>query len=416
MNQNRIIYRLGVLLIIAGIICNEWLLARLLSPDHSLELPNRIKIWLLEILLSVGGFLLIIAGHRVSNFKSFFSRIIGRYPRIAASGCGVLVSLTLFTSAEISFLFLNGIKNKQESYIVQDRRGNIEYDETLGYRPRPNSSAQVIKMMNDRIVYDITYHFDEYSRRRTPVCHKEKKNFFALFFGCSFTFGAAVKEKETLPYYFSNLSPQYISYNYGYSGYGPQQMLSKLQQGNINEEIERKSGILVFTFIDDHIQRSIVSMNVYNGWGRDMPLYTINAEGNLIREGNFVSARPVLGWIYSLLGKSQILRYFNANLPPKVAECHIRTTCKILEEARNAFKKKFNSDNFYVLLYPGSHYTKEMVGYLRKAQIRHLDYSSLFENSLTAMSVPGDGHPNALAYRVVAKKLAEDIEAYSLHE
>jgi hypothetical protein len=64
------------------------------------------------------------------------------------------------------------------------------------------------------------------------------------------------------------LTSQYRPYNYGGIGYGPQQMLAKLQEGGIQQEVAEHQGVLVYLLIPDHVNRAIGTMQVHNDRGK----------------------------------------------------------------------------------------------------------------------------------------------------
>ena len=58
----------------------------------------------------------------------------------------------------------------------------------------------------------------------------DRKSEFVIFTGCSFVFGEGVNDNQTLPYLYGKQNPAVRCYNYGFPGYGTQQMLAVLQQ------------------------------------------------------------------------------------------------------------------------------------------------------------------------------------------
>jgi hypothetical protein len=64
--KEKIFFGIGSLFIATGIICNEWVLAALFSPDEALEPYTKLKIWFIDLLLVSIGFLLIWFRNRIS--------------------------------------------------------------------------------------------------------------------------------------------------------------------------------------------------------------------------------------------------------------------------------------------------------------------------------------------------------------
>ena len=154
--------------------------------------------------------------------------------------------------------------------------------EPLGYKNPANTGAVEKMSLNGREIFNVTYSTDGYSRRMTPFKNAGRAEKFALFFGCSFAFGQGVQNEETLPSRVGELAPRYRPYNYGVIGYGPQQVLIKLEDPSLRSEIEESEGILVYTYIHDHVYRVIGTINHH---GKERPYYVLDSNGNLRTEG-----------------------------------------------------------------------------------------------------------------------------------
>jgi hypothetical protein len=257
--------------------------------------------------------------------------------------------------------------------------------------------------------YQATYTTDAYHRRITPIDHLEQRRKFLLFFGCSMTFGLGVNDNETMPFYMAQYASHYQPYNYGVSGYGPHYMLAQLQRGELAKEIPEHQGIAIYTFIDDHIGRAIGTMRHYNNWEQHAPFYTLDAHGKLVRQGDFTSGRPLVSFLYWVMGKSHILQYYNISFPLRKREEHIRLTARIIAEARTAFHQQFPSAEFYVLLYPGVRHGQDLIPYLAQAGVKYLDYSHLIDWPHPGLTLADGAHPTAQGHKFVAAQLAKDL-------
>ena len=324
--------------------------------------------------------------------------------RILALLIGIVSAAAMLFCIEAIFYVLNHRENIEQSSL-----GPLyQYDELLGYKPKPNVVVPEIKRRNGEVIFDVTYSIDSYGRRITPVQNLEDRVQTILFFGCSFTFGTGVNDNETIPFYVSQFAPKYMPYNYGYRGYGPQAILAQLQSDEIIKQVHKTDGtILVYTYIDGHISRITGSMRVLK-WAHHFPYYIIDSYDRLVRKGNFTSGRRFLTYFYQVIGRSQFVQYFDID-HPRINNDHIRLTARIIEESRNAFRDKFDSDNFYVLIYPGQRrYGKELIHYLKKAGVRYLDYSRL-QDKMVYDRIKGDGHPTAKSHRAIAARLVKDL-------
>jgi hypothetical protein len=274
-------------------------------------------------------------------------------------------------------------------------------DPDLGYKNKPSVQANFKKKIGNKLIYKTVYNTDEYSRRITPVKNIEKRNKFIIFFGGSYTFGEGLNNNQTLPYYFGQLNPTFMPYNYGCGGWGTQQMLVKLQSNSIMNEIKEKEGLAVYVFIDYHITRVIGAAHTLS-WTSSFPRYEIDANGNLIRSGTLSSLKA-----------SSSTSDFKINFYKNIKAKHIKLTAKIIEEAKNTFQKKFENKDFYVLFYPGSRLSNKLIPYLNKAGVKYFYFPNLKkEIHGNKYIILGDKHPNQNAHELVAKKLTEKLTAH----
>ena len=220
-----------------------------------------------------------------------------------------------------------------------------------------------------------------------------------------------MNDEETMPCYFSQFCSQCKSYNYGFSGYGPQAMLAKLEDDRITSEIEEERGILIYTFVDHHIPRAVGTMSIHNLWGSRMPYYVIGPDGKVLLKGDFTTGRPLTAFLYGLLGKSQICQYFRVNLPLRLTDQHMLLTCKMIEQAKRVFTEKFQGDGFFVLLYPSCLSARKMIRYFEEKGIDYFDYSHLSEYTAGQYIIHGEDHPSALGHFAIAARLVRDITA-----
>ena len=166
---------------------------------------------------------------------------------------------TLCIHLSISFVAFTGILLCLDKafYYLNNTRSNITYggrynngfflkDTLLGYKPKPNIKTSSVKKYGEQTLYSVAYSIGEDGYRITPG-RNEERNKFILFFGCSFTFGEGVNDNETMPYFVSSVASTHQVYNFGFCGYGPQQMLAKLTDDKILQEVKEKSGVLVYT-------------------------------------------------------------------------------------------------------------------------------------------------------------------------
>jgi hypothetical protein len=291
------------------------------------------------------------------------------------------------------------------------------FDSDLGYRPRPDVRVPCTKQYSDgEIIYHVHYTTDRLSRRVTPVDSADQRDKFAVFFGCSFAFGEGLNDDETLPYFFGKYAPHYMPYNYAFSGYGPQQMLSKILQDSLGKEIHEKSGIMIC--VGAHVERVIGASYVYNEWGRNFPYYLIDHNDNLVRNGTFSTGRPILSLMYRLMGKSEFVKTLGLRYPMTITEQDRELTARIVQDSFREFKKQFKDSECYFVAPPGLDIAEARndaasfvkVGeLLRKSGINVLDFNDRKEFIGENYYINGDRHPTAFYNKELAKILVDRL-------
>ena len=156
--------------------------------------------------------------------------------------------------------------------------------------PGVHPASSVIKQTGD-VIYEVAYSIDEFGRRITPATRVHERDKFLLFFGGSYTFGEGVHDSETLPYYAGALAEDRMPYNYGFHDDGLYDALAKIDTSNFVEQVKEQEGALIYTFIDDHLARTIGVMSKL-AWQWRRPYYEFTQDGTLLRNGSFVSAQP----------------------------------------------------------------------------------------------------------------------------
>ena len=421
---------LGVLLLAAGLLGNEWVLTALLSPDGVVEPQNRRAVWHWDLLVLALGLCLVWLGTRVSGRGGLW-RLRHTAPRLVACALGLGLTVLLVGGTEGIFYGLNHLRGqamREETSWVrrpstaqedgggapppQRHPGGAIPDPILGYALPTQAQIADTMTFQGTLVYQGTYTTDAYGRRVTPIEPPEQRRHFLLFFGCSMTFGLWVHDDETMPFYAAHYAPHYRPYNYGVSGYGPNQMLAQLQSRDLTQEIPELQGIAIYTFIDDHLYRALGAIRASPPWGVHPPLYTLDSQDRLVLQERATFGSRLGSLLFWGLGHSQILTYYSITLPPmpRIKAEHMRLTARIIEEARKAFRQQFPRGEFYVLLYPGVRHGKDLLPYLTQAGIPYLDYSHFIDWPHPGLTLAEPTmHPAAQGHKRVAAQLAHDL-------
>ena len=327
----------------------------------------------------------------------------------------LLVMLGFYGAAQLVFWELNRIKGAQSARTGPHTNGETHtFDRVLGYAPKPNIKSGTRLTSDDNLIFDFTYHTDAYRRRIVPGQTDSADHFdrALLFFGGSYAFGEGVSDEETLPSQVAAWYPDTHAYNYAFSGYGPSQILARLESYPVAEEVLESDVAAVYVFIPNHVRRVIGALSVIT-WSRHAPYYRPSDDGSVYRAGSFQRDRPIRTWWYEFLHDDQVLQYFHADLPRTLRPEHFELTAAIVGGAAREFERTFDSEEFYVVIFPASPNDEfsgqKMVPYFEDVGLKVLDYSTLFESgSKNAYFLPYDPHPTARAYRELAKALIQD--------
>jgi hypothetical protein len=336
-----------------------------------------------------------------------FSRYLPKMnPDLLALLGGVLFCIILIAFVEVALrLYAPQKSNVIERFYSPDYWRSDEFGII---EAKPGQYRSFLKnLKNDQFTYDVTYAIDEYGRRITPI-DKGDRDRFILFFGCSFTYGEGVHNDQTLPYYVGRLATQHTPYNYGYHGLGPFDALAKIESIDFKNEVRETQGIIIYTFMPDHLNRLMGSMSTM-AWHFNGAYYRKSAAGKLVRNGDFKTGRPIRTRLYTLLSKSRILEALKINLPPKIGDYDLKFFVQTCQAMDTIIKEKFPRSAFYVVIYPGTD-SDRLVQYLKEGGIKYLDYTQLFDRSDPKFYLSEDDHhPAPLAYQLVAEQIVKDL-------
>jgi len=282
------------------------------------------------------------------------------------------------------------------------------FDEHLGRKPIPNMEFRWLKKLKDKPVIDFVAHADSLSRRITPFADSAtKRNQYALFFGCSFTFGDAVADNETMPYFFQKQNTDFQAYNYAFFGYSPRHTLARLQHFDLTKQVAQKQGFAVYTYIEDHVNRSIPSV----GWvGMYDGLFPNLDTDKMQTNGIYKFLHPLAYRLNMMLFQSKTRRYFGMDFPFKYRPNDYKLTADLIKASRDAYQKQFNNDRFYVIVYPDAIVKDSpMIALLKERGLKVLDYRKLFPFPSKQYQLQHDGHPNPEAHRLLMAQLSKDI-------
>ena len=280
----------------------------------------------------------------------------------------------------------------------------IEYK--LGYTPPADSVYDDILIVEGDTSFHVQYSIDMYSKRLTPAL-SDSTDKYALFFGCSIGFGYGLEDDETIAYYFQE-KKNYRSYNFAYNGYGTNQMLARLQNGAIEEQVLEEDGEAYYLFFWDHIYRALGTMTRHTAWVYKSPYYYLE-NGKLVRNKTMKDGRPYTAWLYENLYQSATLNYFDIDFPLVFADEHYDLIVEMIVQSKLEYKKRFGNEAFYVVVMPAykEYEEDDLTMFLEKIEQRGLDVIDLSNivDYGPKYTLKNDAHPNRALTKLLAREL-----------
>jgi hypothetical protein len=338
------------------------------------------------------------------SFWYAFKQKIGWLQNVLLSGLMIILTIVLLE-------WICGIVLKTQSQNAPKIEGpthSMMFDKDLGYKPKPDTTHTGTRTKDGQVIYSIKYSTDTNSLRITPIDTTKPRTKYVQFYGCSMTFGEGVQSNETLPYYFAKFDSTFRPYNFAYSGYGPHQMLARLETENVKKIVKENTGIAFYIYINDHVNRVLGTLTNFGYNGGEVPYY-YEVNNQLKHNGLIKDARKFRSWIFRQLLKSNILKLFKIGYPFKITEKDYELTAEVMAQASRDYKKQFGNDNFYVIIYPTTVDSSLIINLLKQKGVKILDYSKLFNPLEKKYAIPYDEHPTALANEVLIKQLVKDI-------
>lgn len=281
----------------------------------------------------------------------------------------------------------------------------IILDDTLGYKAKVNWQ---LKWQPSKDSKTLSFSTDTLARRIIPSVEQLRRgrDKYALFLGCSYTYGDGVSDDETMPYFFEQKAPDYLAQNYGFMGYSPLQSLALLQHRNIREEIKEQQGFAVYTYINDQIDRVIPAsrwVELMKGRFPNLIHQSMTTEGIFLKKHHVLY--DLIHWGYN----TNIAQYFRIGYPKIHNSTHYQLVVDILKKTKAEYQRQFKNDNFYVIVFPGSQLKPEMKTMFDQSGIKYFDYSTLI--NIEKNYLPYDSaHPKGEVYKVVMDKFYSDLE------
>jgi hypothetical protein len=269
--------------------------------------------------------------------------------------------------------------------------------------------ARMTDTSDNSIIYETDYTFDSDLLRHTASAETGPT---VIFFGDSFTFGDGIRNDETLPQAFADLTDRKLRVlNLALTGYSPQQFLREMETGRFDKVIGPDPKLFVFLTAPWHAERT--SCKAY--WTAHAPLYAIE-DDRVVFKGECNEGASLL-W-REWLNNSALYRYFAEPWRHRVSHNDVDLYVSVIEAAVKMAKEKYGVPTVIPYLsqpkeyLAGTGFTDESIMQrLRDAGAIVIE-SSLKKDEAAGqqISIRIDGHPTPLANRLRAAQIKGAID------
>jgi hypothetical protein len=272
-------------------------------------------------------------------------------------------------------------------------KDGISPDPVLGFGPNPNAQKLASRLVvGGKVIYDVLYSLDKKGRRVTPD-RGDTADTAILLFGCSFTFGEGLNDRETYAWQLGEmLGERFQVFNYGFSAYGAHQMLALVESGRLDALARRYKRIYAsFLTIADHAVRCVGPRPFQPG-----PRYILE-NGTIKYAGKFSDTLDKV-FAHSRTYERVKSAYYRRLTSDLAVNTHTAIIVKSMQELATRYHA-----HFVTVLWPDSAHIEAM---LRKNGVSTLLLTDITDEKY---KIESDGHPNALANTRIAEALSEYI-------
>jgi hypothetical protein len=239
-----------------------------------------------------------------------------------------------------------------------------------------------------------------------------------LFFGDSFTFGAGVPDDKTMPYQVA-VKSNFRTFNLGVGGYGPHHMLAALEHDLVRTLVDCDRQLVTHVIYQAIWQHGFRAAGLQTYSRRD-PRYEVDENGNVTYRGHFDDGLMKVWHVVATQAiKSEVYRRL-MGVPEwqfrRLKDDDLELYAGVVVRARVLVHASFPCATFHVLFWDTN--DDESNAILDRLSVLGLNLhhmSAILPNydyadgGSTYKIHPLDGHPNALAYELMADYVVETI-------
>jgi hypothetical protein len=321
-------------------------------------------------------------------------------------------ALVVLASLAFGFAVAEGAAGAVPAHSVLNiERGWAVRQPVMGWGPERAGTfhAEMRDPRDNSPIYVTDYTIDSDLLRHTVSAESGPA---VVFFGDSYTFGDGVKNEETLPQVFADLTDRKVRVlNLALTGYSPQQFLHEMETSRFDKVIGPDPKLFVFLTAPWHAERT--SCKAY--WTPHAPLYALE-DGRLVFKGDCNEGASLL--LREWLENSAAYRWLIDPYRHQVNHADVELYVRELEAAVKMAKEKYGVPTIIPYLrvpkdyLQGTGFTDDAImERLSNAGAIVIDASLRKEEAGGAqISIKGDGHPTPYANRVRAAQIKAAID------
>ncbi len=293
------------------------------------------------------------------------------------------------------------------------REEYVAHHDDLGYAPLPDRASRFTAVSEGEEVYDVTYTIGADGLRARPPLRDPPPEGSVLCFGCSFTFGSGLEDDESIPWRLEEaLDGRLCCYNFGFSGYGPHQMLANIESGRAEAKAEYPVRDVIYLAIPDHARR-VTGAAVHDRRG---PRYVLSDDGRVRREGTFndVQTSVMRKRLFQFLNHSHLGQAITRRASR--SEGSVALMVAVVKAAKDEAAARWPDSRFHVLLWDDRASTSTILADALAARGMQVTLVSAIlpdfkQNAQQYRLHRADEHPNARAAEAIARYVAAHLIA-----
>lgn len=243
-----------------------------------------------------------------------------------------------------------------------------------------------------------------------------------VFLGCSVTFGQCLPDEETLPWQYGKITGT-SAVNRGCNGFGIHQVYQLFKLKYAGQDNHNR--VFVYSFLSDHFLRA----NCIYKWNIGGPYFVISGDTLLdkgplynykiapgLRLSYYGSFCGAITFVRDKLDNIMIRKAINALDEKDIAPCYLMFE-QMARTIRDTGGKMIilNWDNGYSKFKQSKILNQDSINNRIKKTVSPygaivLPVSAVIDFSNPGYTVPNDGHPSALANKVLAEYLSKNIK------